>query len=116
IHKHQARPHAVLEAAAIGLANTGEPESFLGKGSSAALVAGRFALAADYAAQLLHRSTGLVERADAHRQAALASWHLGDADGFVGNFASAAKLTGEAVADQVDGAAAGRARQLAAEA
>ena len=116
IHKYGARPHAVLAATAIGLANADEPESFLGKASSAALVAGRFALAADYATQLLDRSTGLVERADAHRLAALASWHLGDADGFAGNFASAAKLTGEAVADQVDGAAAGRARQLAAEA
>jgi DNA-binding NarL/FixJ family response regulator len=116
VDKHRARPEAVLAAATIGLATSEDPKPFLRTGSSAALAIGRFALAAEYATQLVDLATGLVERADAHRQAALASWHLGDLEGFATNFAAASKFTGEAYDQRASGAAACRARQLAAEA
>src|SRR6185437_14479670 len=105
VDKHRARPEAVLAAATIGLATSKDPKPFLRTGSSAALAIGRFGLAAEYATQLVDLATGLVERADAHRLAALACWHLGDIEGFATNFAAASKFTSEAYDQRVPGAA-----------
>ena len=116
IDRPWARPDAILAAAAIGLATTDDPRPFLWAGGWAAIAVGRFGLAAEYATQLVDLANGFIQRADAHRLAALAWWHVGDLEGFATNFAAASKLTGEAYDQRVSGAAACRARQLAAEA
>jgi DNA-binding NarL/FixJ family response regulator len=119
IRKNTGRPEATLAAVVVGLANSENPNPFLRTGASAALAAGQFVRAADYAAQWLDRAEDLVERADAHRQVAATRWHLGDIEGHRSHLATAAELTAQAVPAQAVAAPGGegaRARQLAAEA
>jgi DNA-binding NarL/FixJ family response regulator/uncharacterized membrane protein (UPF0136 family) len=101
-------PEALLATAILG-------DDFR-SASTAALVTGRFALAADYAARMLDLAGGLIERADAYRQVALTRWRLGDVDGHRTNLEAAAKLTAEATDQGLEGARGSAARQLAAEA
>ena len=121
------RHDEAAEAARRAVAPAPRPEALLAtaprpgdvtfrSASTAALLTGRFALAADYASRYADVASDLVDRADAYRQAALTRWRLGDVDGHRTNFEAAAKLSAEATAQGLEGARRSAARQLAAEA